>query len=291
MIVGVVASAGGIIPLSVNYLVIGGGGGGRRSTSGSTRYGGGGGAGGYRSTYAPVPGTGSGNNNNGIGPPAFIANAGNEYVVTVGAGGAVNAAGSASVFNNVTSLGGGGVAVAGVHGSGAGQSINSTGRGAGTAGQGFDGGFGNYGTTAFDRYGGGGGGSYASGTLMAAAAGGTGIQSVINAIQYVPRAGGGGGARATSPGGNPGSGGAGRGSGATTVPPGDGLVNTGSGGGGSYYLFTTGGAGGSGVVIMRYPKEYTISWSAGLTGSVYDGALNTFYVVTFTAGTGTVSWS
>ena len=49
------------------------------------------------------------------------------------------------------------------------------------------------------------------------------------------------------------------------------------------------GSGGSGVVIIRYPKEYTITVGAGLISSTTtDGSEK---VTTFTSGSDDVSWS
>jgi len=52
---------------------------------------------------------------------------------------------------------------------------------------------------------------------------------------------------------------------------------------------TAGAAGGSGVVILRYPNNYTITIGAGLTGSTATVGSNK--VTTITAGTGNVSWA
>jgi hypothetical protein len=69
-----------------------------------------------------------------------------------------------------------------------------------------------------------------------------------------------------------------------------GTANTGGGGGGHGGYSATSGAGGSGVVILRYPTaDGTISVGAGLTSSSATDGSDT--VVTFTAGTGTVSWA
>jgi hypothetical protein len=50
-----------------------------------------------------------------------------------------------------------------------------------------------------------------------------------------------------------------------------------------------GGNGGSGVVLLRYPSNYTITIGAGLTGST--ATVGTNKVTTITAGTGNVSWA
>ena len=69
-----------------------------------------------------------------------------------------------------------------------------------------------------------------------------------------------------------------------------GAVNTGGGGAGG----DRGGNGshtdgGSGVVILRYPAIKTISVGAGLTATT--NTVGSDKVTSFTAGTGTVSWS
>jgi ABC-type spermidine/putrescine transport system permease subunit II len=50
-----------------------------------------------------------------------------------------------------------------------------------------------------------------------------------------------------------------------------------------------GGAGGSGIVILKYPNMFTISIGAGLTGTTTSSG--DFKITTFTAGTGTVTFS
>jgi hypothetical protein len=48
-------------------------------------------------------------------------------------------------------------------------------------------------------------------------------------------------------------------------------------------------AGGSGIVLLRYPSNYTITIGAGLTGTTT--TTSGYTVATFTAGTGNVSWA
>jgi hypothetical protein len=71
----------------------------------------------------------------------------------------------------------------------------------------------------------------------------------------------------------------------------NGTANTGGGGGGGagYTGSASGGNGGSGVVIIRYPTLFTITVGVGLTASTTTVGGNK--VTTFTAGTGTISWS
>ena len=101
----------GVLPVTTNYLVVaGGGGGGTRYSSSANEDGGGGGAGGYRATgYGPSPLQGD----------ALDLDAGT-YPVTIGAGGAGTpfpggnrTPGSNTVWNGITSAGGGG---GGTHG-------------------------------------------------------------------------------------------------------------------------------------------------------------------------------
>ena len=237
------------------YLVVAGGGGG-----GNTR-GGGGGAGGFRTnggyTYAVTPGS---------------------YTVTVGAGGTgstgdyptynAGTSGSNSVFDTITSTGGGlagsrqspnsGKGVDG--GSGGGSSYTATTAGAGTAGQGNAGGADQDGVDETPGSGGGGAGAVgqnaiSSGPGSVAGNGGTGTASSITGASVTYAGGGGGGERATSGGGGAGGNGGG-GSGAdhdTSTAATAGTANTGGGGGGgSYSNVQDGKNGGSGVVIISY---------------------------------------
>ena len=68
------------------------------------------------------------------------------------------------------------------------------------------------------------------------------------------------------------------------------LVAAGGGGGGARYTEASAWAGGSGVVIIRYATaDATITVGPGLTSSSATDGSDT--VVTFTAGTGTISFS
>jgi hypothetical protein len=72
-----------------------------------------------------------------------------------------------------------------------------------------------------------------------------------------------------------------------------GTANTGGGGGGggntSSAPYETGGSGGSGVVILRYPKQYTITNPGG--GLTFTTAIDgDDKVTTFTAGTGNITF-
>jgi hypothetical protein len=231
----------------VEYLVVagGGGGGGGNGFCG----GGGGGAGGFRT----------------LPNHAIIIQS---YPITIGAGGAksldfLNDAtkGSDSIFDTITSIGGGFGATqksndgpGGNGGSGGGGSFVGVG-GLGTLGQGDDGGNGSVGCG-----GGGGGGSAAIGSSAISSSGGNGGNGSASSITGVAinySGGGGGGASVLSGGGAAGNGGAGGGGNGSDIGDGyNAVANKGGGGGGGYsfsgaYDFS-GGNGSSGIVIIRY---------------------------------------
>jgi len=228
-----VVSAGA--PVIVDYLVVGGGGGG-----GSAGEGGGGGAGGL--VYAK-----------GVQLPAGT------YTWTVGAGGAVGTAGSASslsssIFGNVTALGGGqgGIyqsnAFAGGSGGGGGGNAATLG-GANAIGQGYAGAS----NVATNYAGAGGGGAGGGGGLAngnTSGVGGSGLAVPITGSNVYYAGGGGGGCYNAGAPGAGGLGGGGLGANAATGAV-AGLANTGGGGGGSGNGSGQAAAGGSGVVILR----------------------------------------
>jgi hypothetical protein len=236
--------------LSCDYLVIAGGG------SGGYAGGSGGGAGGYLSgTLSVTSGA---------------------KTVTIGAGGAGSSSsrsnGSNSVFDSITSTGGGsgtnsGGGYSGGSGGGAVSDGNTlqTGGAASPSGQGNKGGDRTTGGTA-ESFGAGGGGASAAGvdTNTVPSNGGAGSASSITGTS-VTRAGGGGGAINKSTGSQAGIGGSGGGGSGTywngsafvtTSGVKDATVNTGSGGGGggrqSGVQNDVAGSGGSGIVIVRY---------------------------------------
>jgi hypothetical protein len=258
-------SSGSFIPnqaLTADVLVIAGGG------AGGLLYAGGGGAGGISYQTGRSITTGA-------------------KTVIVGAGGAASitnpntgASGSNSVFDTITSNGGGGGAgwisntgtngVAG--GSGGGGSMgtasgNSTTGGAAT--QGSSGGATGYGNAGGGGYrgsgaayfGGGGGGAGAVGANATSGGGGAGGAGLNTWSSWATAtntgvsgyyAGGGGGAAegaGTAPAG--GAGGGGIGQFYNTIDPTSGTANTGSGGGGVANIATP-GSGGSGIVVIRY---------------------------------------
>ena len=233
--------------IPVEYLVVAGGGGGIGGTSGGGG-GGGGGAGGYRTdTYAVLPSSNLG--------------------ITVGGGGAQSVSGTNSVFDSITSIGGGrgaqrGNGVAGGSGGGAGGGLGSRTGGAGTAGQGNNGG--NSPATGDSSGGGGGAGAGGgSGSGNDGGGGGSGSQTAISGTSTYYAGGGGGGGRTNGSAGGEGGGGNGA---SLRATGGIGSPNTGGGGGGGGGSgASTGAAGGSGIVILRYPDTYPAATST--TGS------------------------
>jgi hypothetical protein len=252
-----------IVPYSADYLIVAGGGSGGTSLNSGGGGGGGGGAGGLLSgtlnlvngtTYSFVIGAGGAsvpygntNGNNGSNSTAL-------GLTAIGGGG-----GAGYITNNGLAGGSGGGGVGNTSGTG------YTYGGAGTTGQGFDGGFG-YRTAGFQVAGGGGGASAVGGNSTISGAGvagngGAGASSSItgSAVTYAG-GGGGGGYNGMSSAGSGGAGGGGAGSlnGAGT----SGTVNTGGGGGGG--AGAASGAGGSGVVILSVP---TGNYTGTVTGS------------------------
>ncbi|CAB4166915.1 hypothetical protein UFOVP964_14 [uncultured Caudovirales phage] len=283
-------------PASVEFLVIAGGG-----SGGSSVYcGGGGGAGGMR--------TGS------IGITFGVSN-----TVTVGGGaggaGAINAHGNNggnSTFSSITSTGGGGghgytngagASVAGTAGGSGGGNYGTYLPPAGISGQGNNGGGNGVGISGYINndlqyvYEGSGGGAgaagiqrYHNGSYQTNGPGGVGASSSISgsAVMYA-----GGGAASSY--GQPGSlGGDGGGGGSNTFAAGvAGTSYTGGGGGGSNSTPTagnpisSGASGGSGIVIIRYPNNYTDAVST--TGSPSFVNSGGYKVYTWT-GSGSVTF-
>lgn len=223
--------------LTCDYLVVAGGGGGGY---------GGGGAGGLRCTVTATGGGGS------LESPLALS-AGNNYTVTIGAGGTTSGGtgtkGGNSVFATITSEGGGLAKYAGGgnggSGGGTGGGSPATG-GTGTANQGYNGG-----SAVEPDYGGGGGAGQAGTNGNSTNKGGKGGNGVATSISgsSVTYGGGGGGGSSTT-GGAAGTGGGGAGT--VTGAAGAGTANTGGGGGGSYGSAADNRGGGSGIVIVRY---------------------------------------
>jgi len=300
------SSAGALAPFTLDWLVIAGGGSGNPG-------GGGGGAGGYRTSY----GTGNISGRNSAVEAAKTITPGTAYSVTIGTGGAPmgvtsdtqalttgGAKGVNSIFDNITSTGGGagtyypsagfgGYTAKHNGGSGGGAVFggsggHNAGNTSGIAAQGFGGNGGTVGgNTTYSGAGGGAGGTGSS--SGAAGAGGIGIASSITGTS-VQRAGGGsagpwgGGSRTAR-----GWGGGGGGSSVNAI---DGTGGGGGGGGstsGSQSNLRAGGNGGDGIVILRYTNLATATLSGSLTGTeTVDGADK---VLQITGGSGTVIFS
>ena len=268
------------VALVIDFLVVAGGGGTGRSDS---YYGGGGGAGGFRSSTGVSEGGQSSDT-------AITATSGTNYTVTVGAAGngapnttSKGSTGSDSVFATITSKGGGG---GGAHdavgngldgGSGGGAGGNDLANTGGSAltspvVHGYDGGDSAAGVGEGGAGGGGAGSVGASTTTVNGANGGAAKLSAITGSN-VHYAAGGGGKRGWQ--GSEGSRGA----------NGTGNVNSGDGG----HLQVDSGNGSSGVVILKYATNITLTVGSGLTSST--NIVGSNKVTTFTAGTGTVSFS
>ena len=250
----------------VGYMVVAGGGGAMAS------YAGGGGGGGYREGNSPTtPYTAS-----PLVAPTGITVSAQAYPITVGSGGAgannptnptTRTAGDASIFDTITSAGGG---------KACGQDANpgrpgaDGGSGGGNGHRGSQGGAGNEppvsppqgnnggssGPNGFAGDGGGGAGAVggdgsAGGYSSSAGNGGAGTTSSINGTPTIRAGGGGGGAWPGQPSGSGGSGGGGAGGGTCVVGT-NGTAQTGGGGGGGGGSAGQGGNGGSGIVIIRY---------------------------------------
>ena len=313
------------IPLTVDYLVIAGGGGGGAYSRIVTSLGGtGGGAGGYRTSF----GTGNVNGGNtAVESTLTTITTATSYQLTVGAGGAggpvnptpTNAStnptryadqGDNSVFHTITSTGGGGgyepftgtpnsTILRG--GSNAGSGGNGTAAVSYTASpvQGFVGGRNVTYSSPFGSGGGGGASSVGGNGGNSSLGGGNGGAGFSNQISgtAVDYAGGGGGSvnkdqgvagTATFGGGDGNRNGAGY----------NGTPNTGGGGGGasgpdSPYTSYKGGDGGSGVVILRYPSAYTITFQTGVgfISSTATLSATSEKVTTITAGSGTITFA
>ena len=253
------------VVLSIQIGVVEDGGGAGYSGGGG---GGGGGAGGYRSSISNESSGGG-----GLPENTFQAIANSSYSITIGAGGAgaiyngnlavSGTSGNSSTAFGITAVGGGGGGgqdtngISGGSGGGAGGfggSPKQTG-GSGTINQGYAGGGGT------DVYGGAGGGA---GSAASTTTAGLGIASSVTGSS-VTRATGGSYQNSTA-----------------------GTANTGNGGSGSRTT-TNSGNGGSGIVIIKFPDSRNITVGAGLSST--NTSLGGFKIYTFTAGTGTVTFS
>ena len=284
--------------LNVFHLIVGGGGAGGKGSGG-----GGGGAGGYKTNY---------------GGTATLLVKDTDYSIDVGVTApgvsistAPNQNGDASTWNGISAIGGGGGAnesynsrLGGSGDSGGGGGYDSSG-GAGQ-GPGYNGGNGSN-TSAGQGFSGGGGGGFASDGLAAGAGGtaGNGGSGIRNDITVATAgtgpfyaAGGGGGSQTSAGGaGTAGIGGSSIGGNglqylATPTSAMNGVDNTGSGGGGSNSTPSeASGTGASGVVILRYPKQYQLNNSAADLTFSTTAVGTTDKVTIFTQGTGVIQFN
>lgn len=241
--------------VTIEYLVVAGGGG----AGNAPQWNAGGGAGGaINSSYSDI-----------------LSNITSlSYTVTVGSGGAAGSQGSNSiVFNNVIAIGGGRggqaatgpLAAGGNGGSGGGGSANGYPGGLGATGQGYPGASG---SPSNNGGGGGAGGAGSSASGSIAGTGGIGIDVSITGSNVTYAAGGAGGDTASN-----------------------GTENRGNGGNGGGGTSGT-GTGGSGIVILKYPNTLTLSnTTPGLTFTTDSANVAGYSITTFTAGTGTITWS
>ena len=248
----------GLNSVTASYLVVAGGGGGSSSYSG-------GGAGGLLTGTTALNPTLS-------------------YTVTVGSGGAAGTGGSVaptnganSVFNSITSTGGGN-GNGGNGGSGGGANNGGT-AGTGTSGQGNNGASG---PSGFPFAGGGGGGAGAAGSAgvnstSTGGNGGVGLSSSISGTSTFYAGGGGGTVEGTGTSGSGGNGGGGAAGASGGNNAGiSGTANTGGGGGGGHYqsAYSNGGNGGSGVVIISYPSPQ--KFGGGIVTTSGSNTIHTF---------------
>jgi len=291
-------AAPGTKTFTADYLIIGAGGGGGKSASGFLGLGGSG-AGGYLASYNNEA---SGGGTSSLDSFLLAADGTTTYTVTIGAGGTGGTSygneGGSSEFIKTAFGGSPGAqryaSLKDKYGGSGGGGTAINGPSVGLPGQGYAGGAGNNFTGSNSNHAaGGGGGAGADGSAASGGTGGAGGAGVASTItgSSVTRAGGGGGGGGTGGGGAGGTGGGGAGGGNNVGS--NGTANTGGGGGGSYGGTGTnrdGGNGGSGVVIIRYPTaDATISVGAGLTSSSATDGSDT--VITFTAGTGNITFS
>lgn len=280
---------------SVEYLVVAGGGGGAGGNSGDGSSGGGGAGGllygsktsGAKTSVLVTVGQGG---NGGLG----ASNGGSSYALRNGS------SGNNSIFDNITSTGGGlgrcqdgnagGAGGSGGGGAGGGSPLPGAG-GTGISGQGNNGGAG---TTSPYQAGAGGGAGAVGGS--SGGAGGVGLSYSITGTATYYAGGGGPGANQYAGGGNAAGGAGGGGAGGSGIANGtSGTTNTGGGGGagganGSGGSGGNGGNGGSGIVIIAYPD--TFSAITTIPGTLtYDQPTRAGYrVYRFTAGTGTITF-
>ena len=265
--------------VTATYLQVAGGGGGGGSFT-NTNGDGGGGGGGYlsgtvslnpASSYAVTVGAGgAGGNGAGVGQGTSGSNSLLSAVTTtsIGGGGGGGSTGANAYRNGLSGGSGGGAA-----------SYSGLGSvGAGTAGQGNNGGNANSSSGNYPGGGGGGAGSVGGdATTTVGGSGGVGLANSISGTSTYYAGGGGGGCYST--GGTPGAGGNG-GGGAGNSNGGAGYSatsNTGGGGGGAgstSATTSTGGNGGSGIVIISYPAPQ--KFGGGVVTTSGSNVIHTF---------------
>lgn len=288
---------------TIEYLVVGGGGGGGggQSSSGNTGGGGGGGGGGvvYNSSYDIVSGQ---NYAIAIGSGGSKGNYKDGWPGPMGTG--TGGIGGNSTFGSSIAYGGGGGGYPGGatppagRGKDGGNSGGSSGYpqsgqgshtqpdsdGYGGIGYGFDGAAASTagGATAGGGGGGGAGGTPARSSTAAGGVGGPGLNSNIIGSTVMYGYGGGGGT------GNGGSSGAnGAGNGGNIVGP----ANSGGGGSGQGKGNSNGGyAGGSGIVIIVTDTGDEPTIANTLTYSTDTSSRSGKSIISFTAGSGNISW-
>ena len=188
-------------------------------------------------------------------------------------------------------------------GSGGGADTQNMAGGASTAvspGLGFAGGATGAHGGVYPSAGGGGAGAvgeYAAGT-SGGGDGGAGVSTSITGTSAFYAAGGGGGLFGPSGYTNVGIGGSSiGGSSSLTGNASGGAANTGSGGGGGSYSTSTvsfgGGRGADGIVILRYPSIYAITFQTGVgfISSTATLSATSEKVTTITAGSGTITFA
>jgi hypothetical protein len=307
-------------PLTVEYLVVAGGG------AGGNGMGAGGGAGGLIHNYGGTALTLTAGNNytvtigagaTGVSTNTRVngSNSVFDTLIAIGGGGGSSLQMQRNSGPTTGADGGSG------GGSGASDNGNYSG-GAALQPSSSSGGFGNAGGSQNGNGtyypGAGGGGAGAAGTTVTSYSnggnGGIGLQIDIDGNNYYWAAGGGGDGYDGGNGGNGGTGGGGGGAvyaqyagsgGGSAINSGgnggaganrrggNGGANTGSGGGGASWTNTRGGDGGSGIVILRYPNSYQITFTAGASPafSSSNATVGTDTVTTIIAGSGIITFS
>ena len=286
-------------PLNIDYLIVAGGGAGKN---------GGGGAGGmiegskeYNTSSAAIQLT--------VGGPGEPVGTVSSSGLTAGWDGEDSELTIDASEGAIVSTGGGqggrtdratGTVGTGGSGGGGGSASGSTTLGglgntpATTPPQGYDGGTnGNFRGSPYPSGGGGGAGAVGGNATSnnQCGNGGDGRQSSITGTQTYYAGGGGGGMYSSNTGnGSGGLGGGGDGIQGSGQAIQDGTPNTGGGGGGGGN-YNRGGYGGSGVIILKYPDNYSTTKYGSLTSSVDSTTVSGFKIEKFLSGTGTITFA